>query len=384
MTDHVPAVASPTNITTVLGGRGIDAFTNVRRACETLGEGAPFVVVNGEAHVRPKLPANVPEGSAVLLKTSGSTGAGSLVAISAEALLASALATNTALGGPGTWVTCLPTDHIAGFQTVARSIGAGFEPVYAGSGRPEQLAKAAESCGNSRLYLSLVPTQLARLLDSPHLDAARRFNTILVGGASTPPVLLARAQEAGLAIRTTYGMTETCGGCVYDGAPLEGTRVSLEAGRVRIDGPCVAIGYADGEAFGGSFLTNDLGRFVDGKLQILGRSDDAFTSGGETILPGPIEHALVELGAGECIVLSVPHPEWGEAAIAVTLNPVDEAACRAAIAKKLGRAWAPHRIVAIKDLGQNSLPTTPSGKPSRKATAALVMKDWYDIPCRLD
>ena len=224
-------------------------------------------------------------GIDIVLRTSGSTtGTGRLVGTSVQALVASARATHVRLGGPGRWVLALPAHHVAGLQVLVRSLVAGVPPVVvdpeggfdpralgravaaAASAGPEQevvdpalvrLVRQAAGPGTptppARVYVSLVPTQLHRVLQDPQATAdLARTTAVLVGGASASADLLGRARSAGIAVVTTYGMTETGGGCVYDGVALEGVRVRVEGpeGRIVISGPVVAQGYV-GDAGGG-------------------------------------------------------------------------------------------------------------------------------------
>ena len=347
----------------------------------------------------------IPPETALILRTSGSTtGVGSLVAVSRDALFASAEATEEALGGPGHWVTCLPTNHIAGFQTQFRSAVAGLTPIDAGAGRPEDLARAADFDGKSApLYASLVPTQLRRLLASSAARAARRFDAILVGGAAAGARLLEAARAAGLKVVTTYGMTETCGGCVYDGRPVGDTRVAVEDGRIVLSGSAVALGYVGGPGFAGTFRTSDVGRLEAGRLTVLGRIDDAITTGGMTIMPAVVEEALARSGAGESVVVGIDDDEWGEIAVAVVgatgLSRPTASKMRKAIAEEHGKAYVPRLFLSFSDLGlsdsghsdsglsesepsdpglsnagSGGLPLTASGKPDRRAIRELVRR----------
>lgn len=342
----------------------------------------------------------IPPETALILRTSGSTtGVGSLVAISRDALLASAEATEEALGGPGHWVTCLPTNHIAGFQTQFRSAAAGLASIDAGAGRPEDLARAADFDGKSApLYASLVPTQLRRLLASSAARAARRFDAVLVGGAAAGARLLEAARAAGLKVVTTYGMTETCGGCVYDGRPIGDTRVAVEDGRIVLSGSAVALGYVGGPDFAGTFRTSDVGILEAGRLTVLGRADDAITTGGMTIMPAVVEEALARSGAGESVVVGIDDDEWGEIAVAVVgatgLSRPTASKMRKAIAEEHGKAYVPRLFLSFSDLGlsdpghsesgpsgpepsgtgSGGLPLTASGKPDRRAIRELVRR----------
>lgn len=330
-------------------------------------------------------PSLVPASVAVVLRTSGSTGAPRDVMLSAAALRASALATERRLGGPGDWLLALPADHVAGLQVVLRALAAGTAvhrmapgPFRAGS----FIAAAAAMPAGGRRYVSLVPTQLARLVDDDAgLAALRAFDAVLLGGAAIPRALLTRARGADVPVVTTYGMTETCGGCVYDGVPLDGVSVRVDDdGRVRLAGPVLAEGYLDrpdldAEVFavdpdGTRWLrTRDLGRLAEGRLTIVGRADDVVVTGGVNVAPQPVEDLLVTLpGVREACVVGVPDDEWGQAVVAVLVGdppPLDEV--RALVAAHLGAASAPRRLVVVP-----ALPTRGPGKPDRRAAAALA------------
>ena len=200
----------------------------------------------------------VPERADIILRTSGSTtGTASLVAMSAAALIASARATHERLGGPGTWVLALPAHHVAGLQVLVRSIVAGTRPVIVdttGGFEPGALAAALERAlrTGGPVYVSLVPTQLLRVLANSDAAASLALaDAVLVGGAATDPGLLGRARAARIRVVTTYGMSETGGGCVYDGVPLGGVHVRVEnpdetgAGRIVLAGPVLAEGYVE-------------------------------------------------------------------------------------------------------------------------------------------
>lgn len=328
----------------------------------------------------------VPAGVCLVLRTSGSTGAARDVMLSAAALRASAAATEGRLGGPGDWLLALPADHVAGLQVILRALAAGtrLHRMPAGTFRPAAFAAAARAVeAGRRRYVSLVPTQLVRLLDEGDAVAAlRRFDAVLLGGAAVPATVLGRARAAGVRVVTTYGMTETCGGCVYDGVPLDGVRVRLDPeGRVLLGGPVLAEGYLgrpdlDAEAFvtgadGTRWLrTSDLGALdMDGRLTVLGRADDIIVTGGVNVAPAPVEELLSTLpGIREACVVGVPDEEWGQAVVAVIAGeppPLDEV--RTLVAERLGPAAAPRRVVVVP-----ALPTRGPGKPDRRAAAALA------------
>ncbi len=359
-------------------------------------------------------------GVDMVLRTSGSTtGTGKLVGVSMDALVASARATHKRLGGAGIWVLALPAYHAAGVQVLVRAAVAGthvFNAYKEGGFDPQHLAQvidaacaaagdAAPSCGDDAassraggageaaraadaagracpVYTSLVPTQLRRGLDDEQLCVAlARLDAVLIGGAAADAQLLAQAKAAGIKVVTTYGMSETCGGCVYDGQPLPGVSMDVDqaTGAIWLSGPMLATGYlgdeeltrrcfvsrpqagegtrdagetasapestevgatgpgaeagAGSEAGGGAgsgadageparrwFVTSDRGQIVDGRLQVLGRLDDVIISGGIKVEPGPIE-ALLALNplVSECAVVGLPDPTWGQAVTAVVV-----------------------------------------------------------------
>ncbi|MET0787804.1 MAG: o-succinylbenzoate--CoA ligase [Cellulomonas sp.] len=332
--------------------------------------------------------SSVADDVAVVVRTSGSTGEPRAVLLSAAALRASASATCERLAGPGRWLLALPTHHVAGLQVLVRSVLAGTSPVVLDPGpfrAPGFVAATAELASDAPRYTSLVPTQLVRLLDDPAATAAlATFDAVLLGGAATPPDLLARARAAGVAVVTTYGMSETCGGCVYDGVPLPGVRASLDdEGRILLAGPVLADGYLgrpdlDADAFvqvdGVRHLrTTDLGRLDGDRLTVLGRIDDVLVTGGSKVAPGPVESVLGGLpGIAEVCVVGVPDPEWGQAVVAVVVprpgvppTTIDEA--RGAVTDRLGAAHAPRHLVVT-----DSLPVRGPGKIDRRAAAQLA------------
>ncbi len=318
--------------------------------------------------------------AALVVSTSGSTGTPKGAMLSAAALAASAAATDTVLGGPGRWLLALPAHHIAGFQVILRSLRAGFEPVVldvTGGFDPAALPGAVAACTDTRAYTSLVPGQLATVLDegSPEAVAAlARLDAVLLGGAAAAPDLLARAADAGIRVVRTYGMSETAGGCVYDGRPLDGVGMEIDdGGRVWLSGPQLALGYrnAPGHAAfarAGWFRTDDAGRIdADGRLRILGRLDEALSVGGLTLLPQTLEDALRRhVAVVDAVVVGIPDARLGTRPVAaVTLRSAaspDE--LRAHVTGLLGSHSAPAAITVV-----DALPTLPGGKVDRRAIA---------------
>ena len=284
------------------------------------------------AMLQPELPVPEPDAAAIVA-TSGSTGRPRGVVLSRTALLASAHATAARLGGHGTWVLALPAHYVAGLMVLVRAV-VGDRPVHPVDGRLTELPRLVEhelTKTAGPYYTSLVPTQLARAVTDPLLTRALAgFDAILLGGAATDPALLERASDAGIRVVTTYGMSETCGGCVYDGLPLGGVSVTTDGqGRISIGGPTLFSGYrldpnATADALvGGRLQTRDRGRFTGNRLTVLGRLDDIVISGGLNIDLAAVEQALLGwLGEfrtldAEAAVVGLPHPEWGTEVVAV-------------------------------------------------------------------
>jgi o-succinylbenzoate---CoA ligase len=366
----------------------VDGLGDALRAA-LAGGAAVLPVAPGEAVVT----GDPGERAAVVIATSGSTGAAKHVVLSAAALRASAHATAERLGGPARWLLALPAQHVAGVQVVVRALLADaplvVQDLRAGF-RPDAFAAATRELGTGRRCTSLVPTQLGRLLDAggEALDALRGYAAVLVGGAALSPQLHERAVAAGVAVVTTYGMSETAGGCVYDGVPLDGVRVELEEdGRIRLGGPTLADGYlGDPEltaaAFaGGWFRTGDLGRWRAGRLEVLGRADDVIITGGENVAPAAVEQVLsAQDGVAAACVVGVPEPEWGQvvAAAVVLDGPLDAALAerlRAAVRTALGRAAVPRILRAVP-----RIPLRGIGKPDRVATTRLLTADAGPAP----
>jgi o-succinylbenzoate---CoA ligase len=304
----------------------------------------------------------VAEGTAVVVATSGSTGAPKGVELGAAALLHSARASLARIGArPGQrWLCCLPATHVAGLQVLVRSLVSGTDPVLAD--RADAPTVAASGCA----HVSLVPTQLSRLLDVD-ISPFTGFSSVLLGGAAAPAGLLAAARAAGVPVVTTYGMTETCGGCVYDGIPLDGVRVRIgDDERIWIGGPVLFSGYRHGpEAPGdGWFRTGDLGRVgPDGRLVVRGRADEVINTGGHKVVPGEVAAALqAHPGVRDAAVLGQPDPEWGERVVAVVVpaDPAEPPALellRLHVQQRLPRYAAPSRVVMV-----DAVPMLPSGK----------------------
>jgi O-succinylbenzoic acid--CoA ligase len=348
----------------------LDAGLPAARIAELLDTLAPDTVEDAGAvtTVRSGQKKPVAEGTAVVIGTSGSTGGPKGVELSAAALLHSARASLARIGArPGErWLCCLPATHIAGLQVLVRSLVSGTEPVLAG--RADAQTVAASGCA----HVSLVPAQLAPLIvEGGGPGSLAGFRSVLLGGAAAPAGLLDAARTAGLPVVTTYGMTETCGGCVYDGLPLDGVRVAVRddddaPGRVWIAGQVLFSGYRPGgqELRDGWFRTGDLGRVDEaGRLTVRGRADDIINTGGHKVVPGEVAAALQSLpGVRDVAVVGQPDPKWGEAVVAVVVaeDPGDAPTLelmRLHVQQRLPRYAAPNRVVEV-----DVIPMLPSGK----------------------
>ncbi|MGR6920495.1 AMP-binding protein [[Actinomadura] parvosata] len=265
----------------------------------------------------------VPGDVAVVIATSGSTGAPKGVLLSAAALRASAAASlrRVEASKGERWLCCLPVAHVSGLQVLVRALLSGSEPIIHPAFDPGAVLRSGAD------HVSLVPTQLHRLVElGADLSV---FRTIVLGGAAAPPGLLERARKRGARIVTTYGSSETSGGCVYDGRPLDGVDVKIgEDGLIRIAGPVLFSGYRFGVPAapfdGGWFVTSDLGELRDGRLRVLGRADDVINTGGEKVVAGAVTDVLrTHPEVADAAVIGTPDREWGElvTAVVVPANP---------------------------------------------------------------
>ncbi|WP_051059256.1 AMP-binding protein [Nocardiopsis lucentensis] len=318
--------------------------------------------------------------TALVITTSGSTGRPKGVELSGSALRASSRASVERVGAaPGdAWLCVLPAGHVSGLQVILRAMATGTEAVHA----PFDVDTVADLAARLRPHVSLVPTQLRRLL-SAGVDLSA-FGTILLGGAAAEPTLLAAARDSGGRVVTTYGMTETCGGCVYDGLALDGARVRVDGdgpgapGRILLSGPMLLTGYrlAPGVAPDPGTLvtgpdgrrwlrTNDLGRVDErGRLRVLGRADEVVNTGGHKVVPAQVNDLLLAHPAvAESVVVGRPDPEWGQrvCAVVVPADPADPPTLeelRSWVRERLPSYAAP-RELEVRD----ALPLLASGKP---------------------
>ncbi len=370
-------------------------------------------------------------GAAVVVRTSGSTGTPKQTLLSWDALDASADMTSQALGGHGQWLLALQPSYVAGLAVLFRSMVAGTEPVVLleDTTNPERFTKAAEQLTAERRFVSLVPTQLQRLLTHESqrlLKVLRRFDAILLGGAPTSAELFNHARLVGLNVVRTYGMAETCGGCVYDGYPLPGVTVEMGThGRVLLSGPMVALGYHeapeltaekfewapdardpqgvpvrigvnDHEGRKRRFRTDDLGELttqratevetiaeVTGaghsaqiipRLTITGRADGVIITGGVKVSAEEVRRGLESHpSVREAFVAGIDDAEWGQKVVAaVVLSTASRggdtfAEFEQLLRRQLGAAAVPKHYELL-----GALPLLPNGKPDRQVLIEML------------
>ena len=316
---------------------------------------------------------------AVVVSTSGTTGTPKGAMLTAAALTASAEATHSRLGGPGRWLLALSPAHVAGLQVLVRSVVAGTTPVVVPpSFDVAELASAVAALASGRRYASLVAVQLDRALgDTAATAALTELDAVLIGGGPMPAGLAEKASAAGVSVVRTYGMSETAGGCVYDGKPLDGVRVRIDDGRIALGGRTLAKGYRnpvfpDPFAEPGWFRTDDVGAVDDsGRLSVLGRADDAISTGGLTVMPTMVEAVLATHPAvAECAVFGVADDRLGQrVAAAIVLTSGTDAPTvdqiRSHVSATLDVTAAPREVHVVDELPRRGI-----GKIDRRALAA--------------
>ncbi len=352
------------------------------------GDDAPAVAVvptgppAWQRTVRDAVAPQRPVDGCLVLVTSGSTGSPSAVVLSAPALAHSASAMAQRLGGPGSWLLALPLAHVAGVMVAVRALVAGTGVVAADPG-PEGFVAAATRLAGPRRYVSLVPTQLRRLLQAG--EAARAalagFDTVLVGGAALPPWLRQSATDAGVTVAESYGMTETCGGCVLDGSPLRGVEVRVgDDRRIAVAGPVLASSRRepDGDVpltDDGWLATQDLGRWDGESLRVLGRVDEVVLSGGVTVPLAAVDGMLAEHpDLADAAAVGIPDEEWGTKVVALAVardrdHPPTLEQVREFVAARAEPGFVPADLRLLE-----RLPRPAPGKVDRAALARLVQE----------
>lgn len=314
--------------------------------------------------------APVAAGVAAVVVTSGTTGAAKGVELTRAGLEVMGRGYSAALGaGPGDrWLACLPLHHVAGLAIVGRSWVTGVPyTVHAGFDL-DRVARSADAEGTT--IVSVVPTTLRRLLDAG--APLERFRKVIVGGAPCPPELKERSAEAGIGLVDAYGLTETWGGCVLDGVPIDGAEARIEGGEILVRGAMVTRGYRSAdEPFPvddeGWLHTGDLGVWDEGRLAVVDRRKDLVISGGVNVSPTEVEAVLARHpGVADVCVVGAPDPEWGERVVACVVpadpaNPPTVEALREHARELLSPAKLPRELVVVDEI-----PRTPGGKPLRR------------------
>jgi O-succinylbenzoic acid--CoA ligase len=345
---------------------------------------APLVRAVRDA-VRPEEP--VPHDTAIVISTSGSTGHPRGVMIGAHALTAATAQVHSRVDGEPIWVLALPPTSIGGLNVMVRAHDTGIRPIAVrsiGGAQPftdDAFATAVrEATATGRpIAVSLVPSQVTRLLASAQgQETLRQCSLTLVGGGPVDPQLMSRCRDAGITLTTTYGMTETSGGCVFDGCPLDGVEVRIDDAdsRVCISGPMLAQGYRDGDdrAFDGHWLrTNDRGSWIDGRVSIDGRLDDIVSIHGVNVDLAAVQERVDQHPGIEASLIALTISESGDPdttdgpriAMVYVGEPVDHEELRAWISPTLGAIACPAVLRRV-----DTLTRTLTGKVDRHATAA--------------
>lgn len=281
----------------------------------------------------------------ISISTSGSTGAPKEILIPASAIIFSARNANEFLGAkPGDrWSLLLSPEHTAGLNVLVRSIELGTSPVTEN--------ETAE-------FTAIVPTQLFRALngDEKLLTHLQKCRAVLVGGAHADEKLLEQAKSAGINCVTTYGMTETSGGCIYNGVPLPGIEFRIGE-TIELKGPMLARV----ELNDGYFVTSDLGKIENGKLVVLGRADDVINSGGKKVSLSKVENALGEAFAA----FGTDNQEWGSSLNIATTSKMSDDEIQLVLAVKFG-------VKAVNIFRVNQIPRTALHKVDRQALGKLA------------
>ncbi|MEJ5928050.1 o-succinylbenzoate--CoA ligase [Corynebacterium sp. H128] len=316
--------------------------------------------------------------TALVMATSGSTGVPKGAQLTPVNLVSSADATHQFLGGAGQWHLALPAHHIAGIQVLVRSLIAGIEPSYQDVSQGFDLtdfAVAADELARTgdRSYTSLVPNQLTKAMEHLQgIEALRLFDAVLVGGAPVTKDTLRAARELGINVVTTYGSSETAGGCVYNGRAIPGAHIRLVGERIHLGGPMIAAGYRnapDHEAFAepGWFSTSDSGVLDNGILKVTGRLDNAIITGGLKIHPEVVEEALLNVAGvtGACVV-GVPDARLGQQIVAAYTGDLSPAGVIEGL-DDLQRWQLPRQLLHLDEM-----PLIGPGKVDRKKVERLL------------
>lgn len=361
-----------------------DTFGALLAMTEVLeGKQAVFVTapeVNGKMPEVFDLPDEVDDSVALIVESSGSTGKPKRIEISRDALLASAHASALAIGADenrSQWLLALPLNFIAGLNVLVRSVVAGTQPVMMNTAVPftaEAFSQWASKMTGEKRFTALVPTQLIRLLEAANQDEfvlqqLKRFDAILIGGQAVDENLFNRARYLGLNVVVTYGMTETCGGCVYNGLPLAGVELRVDSGPIQIKGPMLANVETNDDGY---FVTSDLGLIdAGGSLKVLGRVDRVIISGGLKIALDQVEQLVNPVvGVTDLAACAIDDAQWGQrVGIAYVGSPEVADTMVAQLTELLGPAGRPVRVVRV-----DKLPKLANGKTDLVAVKQIFQE----------
>ena len=417
-TDTFSGSAQPRSLTSVLVPPGLAGVTkmwhNLTSALDGSGPAIVPIPDDGSRIAQDILDATRPNNPeyplenddiAIICATSGSTGAPRGVMLTRQALQASITGFANRFGADARWVVSMPVHRIAGIMVLARSfinhnphvvdpsVGGAVAFHAATFSATTKHAFSQSARDGLPLMVSLVPTQIARLLDAGTvgIEALRAYDVVLSGAAATPQPMLERLRELNINVVVSYGMSETCGGCVFNGQPLDGVSVSLgsqtddDPGRIMISGPVLASGYRlrpdlDAVSFiDGRLQTHDVGRLDSrGYLHVIGRLDDVVIVGGVNVALSAVESAIRHHpDITDVAVVDVADDLWGSLPIAyvVTKLPVAQRSVltkqiKEHVASRIGRAATPRTVAYVE-----TLPLLDSGKVDRLGLRLQAAKD---------
>ena len=356
-----------------VSGRGPAAAEAIRHAWD---RGRPVMVVPTGEGAAPRF-EDLPPETATVVATSGTTATPRLVAHTRAAVEASCRAVSDALDidpARDRWLACVPLHHVAGLAIVVRAAISGTALTVHDRFDVDAVARAAGEC----TVVSLVPTQLVRLLDAG--APLHRFRVMLLGGGPIPSAVRERAVAAGVTVHTTYGLTETFGGCVHDGLALPRVEIKLDdsSHEVLVRGPIVMTGYVGGSTASqhafradGWLATGDIGSIdTTGRLSIVDRLNDLIITGGVNVSPTAVERVILDHpSVDDACVIGLPDAEWGERVVAYVTAPTDRIPptvdeLREFATGRLTKAELPREVRVLDEI-----PRTPSGKPLRRVLA---------------
>ena len=293
------------------------------------------------------------DGDALVIASSGSTGAPKGIIHTHSSLLAGAQASASRLQltSDDHWLVCIPVSHVGGFSVISRAlhIGAALTllPAF-------DVAAVQEAAKNGATHASLVATALSRI------DASL-FRTILLGGSSAPGNLPSN-------VIATYGMTETGGGVVYNGQPLDNVEIKIVDGEIFLRCPMLMRAYRDDQTISitdGWYATGDIGEIDEnGKLSVRGRQSDMIITGGENVWPSVVEYSLASHPlVNQVVVRGMPDTTWGQRVVAyVVLNDSSQTSevkllsdLREHVKQTLPAFCAPQQIVVLAEIPRTSL-----------------------------